>query len=174
MTTERATAPRRLRVPAKASLEGIEQRWGAAWTSTSCYAFDRTRPREQVYAIDTPPLTVSGSLHVGHVFSYTHIDLIARFQRMRGEDYDYVELVKDRAYEEPGDPATASARAALLVALRTFTQLFAPVLAYACEEVWSWWHGDSVHTSRWPEAAQLPHSRKAMDGCPLIRPVCPA
>ena len=53
------------------------------------YRFDRARPRDEVYSIDTPPPTVSGSLHVGHVFSYTHTDIIARFQRMRGKDVFY-------------------------------------------------------------------------------------
>ncbi len=47
------------------------------------------RPATQIYSIDTPPPTVSGSLHVGHVFSYTHPDLIARFQRMRGKSVFY-------------------------------------------------------------------------------------
>ena len=42
-----------------------------------------------VYSIDTPPPTVSGSLHVGHVFSYTHTDVVARFQRMRGKAVFY-------------------------------------------------------------------------------------
>src|SRR5665647_972892 len=49
----------------------------------------RTATREQVFSIDTPPPTVSGSLHVGHVFSYTHTDVLARFQRMRGREVFY-------------------------------------------------------------------------------------
>ena len=72
------------RLPDKPSIDGIEQRWVEAWESDGTYLFDRTRPRDQVYSIDTPPPTVSGSLHVGHVFSYTHTDCIARYKRMRG------------------------------------------------------------------------------------------
>ena len=51
--------------------------------------FDRTRTRDEVFSIDTPPPTVSGSLHVGHVFSYTHTDVVARFHRMRGKAVFY-------------------------------------------------------------------------------------
>ncbi len=76
-------------VPDKPALEGLEERWAAAWKDADTYRFDRTQPRENVYAIDTPPPTVSGSLHVGHVFSYTHTDLIARYQRMRGKSVFY-------------------------------------------------------------------------------------
>jgi len=76
-------------VPDKPSLDGLEERWSAAWDAQGIYRFDRTRPRAEVYAIDTPPPTVSGSLHVGHVFSYTHTDCIARFQRMRGKEVFY-------------------------------------------------------------------------------------
>jgi valyl-tRNA synthetase len=76
-------------VPEKPSLEGLEDRWSAAWQSEGTYSFDRSRERDEVYSIDTPPPTVSGSLHVGHVFSYTHTDLIARFQRMRGREVFY-------------------------------------------------------------------------------------
>jgi len=72
------------RLPDKPSIDGIEQRWVEAWDSDGTYLFDRTRPRDEVYSIDTPPPTVSGSLHVGHVFSYTHTDCIARYKRMRG------------------------------------------------------------------------------------------
>src|SRR3954469_8922498 len=78
-----------VRVPEKPALEGLEAKWTARWKRDGVYAFDRSRPREDVYAIDTPPPTVSGSLHVGHVFSFTHTDLIARFQRMRGKAVFY-------------------------------------------------------------------------------------
>ena len=76
-------------VPEKPVLEGLEQKWAPHWESTGVYRFDRAAPRDRVYAIDTPPPTVSGSLHVGHVFSYTHTDVIARFQRMRGRSVFY-------------------------------------------------------------------------------------
>ena len=76
-------------VPEKPALEGLEDVLAARWEREGTYRFDRTRPRGDIYAIDTPPPTVSGSLHVGHVFSYTHTDIIARFQRMRGKDVFY-------------------------------------------------------------------------------------
>jgi valyl-tRNA synthetase len=78
-----------VRVPDKPALEGLEAKWMARWSESGVYRFDRTRPRADVYAIDTPPPTVSGSLHVGHVFSYTHTDIVARFQRMRGKAVFY-------------------------------------------------------------------------------------
>ena len=80
---------RPVQVPEKPALEGLETKWQERWEAEQTYQFDRTRPRSDVYAIDTPPPTVSGSLHVGHVFSYTHTDLIARFQRMRGKAVFY-------------------------------------------------------------------------------------
>ena len=76
-------------LPEKPALEGLEDKWNARWEAEGTYRFDRERTREEVYSIDTPPPTVSGSLHVGHVFSYTHTDLIARFQRMRGKAVFY-------------------------------------------------------------------------------------
>jgi len=88
LTTAPATLVARA-VPEKVSLDGIEDRWAGAWQEQGTYAFDRSKTREQVYAIDTPPPTVSGSLHVGHVFSYTHTDVVARFQRMRGAEVFY-------------------------------------------------------------------------------------
>jgi valyl-tRNA synthetase len=76
-------------VPDKVSLDGLEDELDARWAAEGTFAFDRTRTREQVFSIDTPPPTVSGSLHVGHVFSYTHTDVVARFQRMRGKEVFY-------------------------------------------------------------------------------------
>jgi valyl-tRNA synthetase len=76
-------------MPEKPTLDGLEDRWTEAWETAGVYAFDRSKDREQVFSIDTPPPTVSGSLHVGHVFSYTHTDTIARFQRMRGREVFY-------------------------------------------------------------------------------------
>jgi valyl-tRNA synthetase len=73
------------RVPEKPSIDGLEQKWSAAWETQGTYHFDRRAPKESVFAIDTPPPTVSGTLHIGHVMSYTHTDVMARFQRMRGK-----------------------------------------------------------------------------------------
>src|SRR5215469_11122898 len=81
--------PARLRLPEKPALEGLEQKWIRQWEETGVYRFDRTRPRSEVYAIDTPPPTVSGSLHVGHVFSFTHTDITARYRRMTGKAVFY-------------------------------------------------------------------------------------
>lgn len=70
-------------IPEKPALEGLEEKWGAKWDAQGTYRFDRTgATRADVYSIDTPPPTASGSLHVGHVFSYTHTDVVARYQRM--------------------------------------------------------------------------------------------
>ena len=77
------------RLPDKPTLDGIEARWAAVWTENGTYAFDRSKTRDQIFSIDTPPPTVSGSLHVGHVFSYTHTDCIARYKRMRGFEVFY-------------------------------------------------------------------------------------
>jgi valyl-tRNA synthetase len=76
-------------VPERPALEGLEAKWSTRWREAGTYSFVRPESREQVFSIDTPPPTVSGSLHVGHVFSYTHTDLIARYQRMQGKHVFY-------------------------------------------------------------------------------------
>ena len=73
------------RVPERPSLEGLEDRWSARWEKDGAYRFGSGHDRADVYSIDTPPPTVSGSLHVGHVFSYTQTDIIARYRRMTGK-----------------------------------------------------------------------------------------
>ncbi len=80
-------------IPEKPALEGLEAAWDARWTSNGTYRFDRDRARAAgrrgVFSVDTPPPTASGSLHIGHVFSYTHTDVTVRFQRMRGKTVFY-------------------------------------------------------------------------------------
>jgi len=80
-------------IPDKPALEGLEQKWDAAWSAAGTYLFDRDAAsatgRGGVFSVDTPPPTASGSLHIGHVFSYTHTDVKVRFERMRGKTVFY-------------------------------------------------------------------------------------
>jgi valyl-tRNA synthetase len=76
-------------VPDKPGLDGLEAKWRAVWADEGTYRFDRTKARDEVFSIDTPPPTVSGTLHPGHVCSYTQTDTIARYQRMRGREVFY-------------------------------------------------------------------------------------
>ncbi|HEX9334434.1 MAG TPA: valine--tRNA ligase [Pseudonocardiaceae bacterium] len=77
------------KVPERPSLDGLDAAWSAVWEREGTYRFDAPGDRASVFSIDTPPPTVSGSLHVGHVFSYTHTDIVARFQRMLGKHVFY-------------------------------------------------------------------------------------
>jgi valyl-tRNA synthetase len=76
-------------IPEKPSLAGLEARWSAVWDERGTYRFDRTRARHEIFSIDTPPPTVSGSLHMGSAFGYVQTDAIARYQRMRGRHVFY-------------------------------------------------------------------------------------
>ena len=76
-------------IPEKPTLDGLEPKWRAIWEEQGTYRFDRTKTRDEVYSIDTPPPTVSGSLHIGHVMSFTHTDTVARYHRMRGKEVFY-------------------------------------------------------------------------------------
>ena len=78
-----------MNVPEKPTLDNLESALIEKWEQSGVYTFDRSASRDQVFAIDTPPPTVSGSLHMGHVFSYTHTDTVARFWRMRGKSVFY-------------------------------------------------------------------------------------
>jgi valyl-tRNA synthetase len=75
-------------IPAQYRHQDIESKWGAAWEDTQIYKW-KIAPRSDTFSIDTPPPTVSGSLHVGHVFSYTQTDIMARFKRMCGKTIFY-------------------------------------------------------------------------------------
>jgi valyl-tRNA synthetase len=86
---EDALTPTHRSVPEKPTVDGLEARWMAHWDKEHIYRFNRDATRESVYSIDTPPPTVSGTLHIGHVYSYTHPDVVARFWRMRGKDVFY-------------------------------------------------------------------------------------
>ncbi|MGH8870903.1 MAG: valine--tRNA ligase [Acidimicrobiia bacterium] len=76
-------------VPQKPALEGLEAKWMDRWETDGTYRFDRSRPRHEIFAIDTPPPTVSGSLHMGSVFGYVQTDSVARYQRMKGKEVFY-------------------------------------------------------------------------------------
>ena len=91
--TDAPTAPRAATIPDRPSLDGLEDKWTQAWREQGTYRFDRAaaqeRGRQAVFSIDTPPPTASGSLHMGHVFSYTHTDCMARYKRMAGFEVFY-------------------------------------------------------------------------------------
>jgi len=78
-------------IPDKPALEGLEDKWSPYWESNGTHRFDREAALAagSVFSVDTPPPTASGNLHIGHVFSYTHMDLVTRFHRMRGDAIFY-------------------------------------------------------------------------------------
>jgi valyl-tRNA synthetase len=81
------------RIPDRPSVDGLEEKWARVWKEQGTYTFDRARAlagsREQIWAVDTPPPTASGSLHIGHIFGYTQADCIARYKRMAGLEVFY-------------------------------------------------------------------------------------
>jgi valyl-tRNA synthetase len=76
-------------MPDKPSIDGLEDKWGQAWALQGTYTFDRSKTREQIWSIDTPPPTASGALHIGHVFGYAQVDFMARYKRMAGFEVFY-------------------------------------------------------------------------------------
>ena len=153
-------------VPDKPTVDGLEAKWSQRWEADGVYRFDRTAVREQVFSIDTPPPTVSGALHMGHVFSYTHTDNIARYRRMAGDEVFYPmgwddnglpterrvqnyfgvrcdpTLPYDESFEPPsdsGDPRAVEARGELAISRRNFIELCHVLTATderAFEELW--------------------------------------
>ncbi len=76
-------------IPDMPDLSGLEDKWDAVWDDAGIYHYTPGKSRDEVYSIDTPPPTASGALHVGHVFSYTHTDTVARYKRMAGMEVFY-------------------------------------------------------------------------------------
>ncbi len=76
-------------IPKHFDAASAEQRWHEEWERQGAYHYDPGRPREETFVVDTPPPTASGSLHPGHMFSYTHTDILVRYKRMRGLNVFY-------------------------------------------------------------------------------------
>lgn len=75
--------------PSKYKFSDSEKKWQQFWQKQGVYLWDRNETRDRTYVVDTPPPTVSGQLHIGHVYSYTHTDFIVRYQRMKGMNIFY-------------------------------------------------------------------------------------
>ncbi len=83
------TAVDTARLPKHFESAEAEKRWNASWQEQGLYRYDPSGTREETFVVDTPPPTVSGSLHIGHVYSYTHTDVTVRYQRMKGRKIFY-------------------------------------------------------------------------------------
>src|SRR3989344_3030884 len=70
------------------SFKDAEKKWIDFWEKNKIYSFDG-KSKKKIYSIDTPPPTVSGKMHMGHAFSYSQQDFIARYHRMKGENVFY-------------------------------------------------------------------------------------
>ena len=159
MTDTGSTA--RAGLPERPSLDGLEDKWARRWQEEGTYTFDRSKERADVYAIDTPPPTVSGELHMGHVFSYTHTDLVARFQRMRGKTVFYPMGWDDNGlpterrvqnvfgvrcdpalpYDPSWQPPATAPKQPVSISRRNFVELCGRLTAEdekAFEELWRW------------------------------------
>jgi len=114
-------------------------KWQRAWERDGIYKWDKTEPRENQFSIDTPPPTVSGLLHMGHIFSYAHTDFYARYHRMCGKSVFYpigfddnglpterfVEKIKQiRASDLPRNEFVTICRESVIEAETAFRTLF--------------------------------------------------
>jgi valyl-tRNA synthetase len=77
-----------MKLPKRYDARAAETRWQRRWAEQGLYRFDRF-PDRPIYSIDTPPPTVSGAIHIGHVFSYMQAEIVARFWRLRGHNVYY-------------------------------------------------------------------------------------
>ena len=72
----------------KYDFQRVEKELETMWQEKEIYKYQNGKEKK-IFSIDTPPPTVSGNLHIGHVFSYTQAEMIARFKRMQGFDVFY-------------------------------------------------------------------------------------
>jgi len=77
-----------MQLPQKYNIKEVEEKWQEFWEKEKIYKFDDNSKKE-IFSIDTPPPTVSGKMHLGHAFSYSHEDFIARYKRMKGYNVFY-------------------------------------------------------------------------------------
>ena len=125
--------------PDKYIHQDVEKKWYDFWEHSKLFKWQPTKERSDSFVIDTPPPTVSGSLHMGHIFSYTQADFIARFQRMRGKSVFYpigfddnglpterlVEKTKKiRAIDLPRDEFTKICKEVIIESEAEFKKLF--------------------------------------------------
>ncbi|MEQ8404189.1 MAG: valine--tRNA ligase [Oceanicaulis sp.] len=75
--------------PDKYDAKAAEAALNARWADEKAFQWDPGAPADSDYVIDTPPPTVSGALHIGHVYSYTQADITARYMRMSGRNVLY-------------------------------------------------------------------------------------
>jgi valyl-tRNA synthetase len=131
-------------------------------------------PSDVANPLDLDLLSLLGVLVADTTKSFEHYDYARVLERSETFFWsfcdNYVELVKTRAYGEDADVDTKSARATLQIALSVLQRLFAPTLPFVSEEVWRWWHDDSVHRATWPTLDEL----GALRGTPgsIYQPVC--
>jgi valyl-tRNA synthetase len=75
--------------PKKYKFDESEKKWQIFWQENAIYHWSKSEARENSFIVDTPPPGVSGQLHIGHVYSYTHTDFIVRHRRMKGKNVFY-------------------------------------------------------------------------------------
>jgi valyl-tRNA synthetase len=76
-------------IPEKYEFPEIEKKWIKHWLESRIYDWNPAIERARTFVVDTPPPTVSGSLHVGSAFGYIQQDIIARQRRMKGMNIFY-------------------------------------------------------------------------------------
>jgi len=116
-----------------------EKFWQQYWLDCGVYNYDPARPREEVYSIDTPPPTVSGALHIGHIFSYTQTDFSARYQRMTGKHVFYPFGFDDNGLPSERLVERATEKRAHEVGREEFIKLCEPILKEAEQEFKDLW-----------------------------------